>query len=77
MAKRTSDRSAADDTGAAAPAEPKLRRSKALAPPGSMRSEPSDEDIRLRAYHRYLERGGEHGMDTEDWLEAEKELKNQ
>jgi hypothetical protein len=29
----------------------------------------------MRAYHRYLERGGGHGMDFEDWLEAERELK--
>lgn len=42
----------------------------------SMSSEPSEEDIRLRAYHRYLERGGGHGMDYDDWIEAEKELKN-
>lgn len=41
----------------------------------SMSSEPSAEDIRMRAYHRYLERGGGHGMDFEDWLEAERELK--
>jgi hypothetical protein len=40
-----------------------------------MASEPSEEDIRLRAYHRYLERGGGHGMAFEDWLEAERELK--
>jgi DUF2934 family protein len=38
-------------------------------------SEPSDEDIRIRAYHRYLERGGGHGADFDDWLEAERELK--
>jgi hypothetical protein len=36
---------------------------------------PSEEDIRRRAYLRYLERGGGHGMDFEDWLEAERELK--
>src|SRR6266542_4054170 len=30
---------------------------------------------RKRAYHRYLERGGGHGMDFEDWLEAEREVK--
>lgn len=36
--------------------------------------EPNDEDIRVRAYHRYLERGGGHGMDFEDWLEAKREL---
>ena len=41
----------------------------------SMASEPSEEDIRMRAYHRYLERGGGHGTDFEDWLEAERELK--
>jgi DUF2934 family protein len=41
----------------------------------SMASEPSEEDIRLRAYQRYLERGGSHGMDYDDWLEAERDLK--
>ena len=41
----------------------------------SMGSEPSEEDIRLRAYQRYLERGGGHGLEFEDWLEAERELK--
>ncbi len=43
----------------------------------SMASEPSEEDIRLRAYHRYLERGGGHGLDFDDWVEAERELKTQ
>ena len=38
---------------------------------------PSEEEIRNRAYLRYLERGGGHGMDFEDWLQAEKELKTQ
>ena len=42
----------------------------------SMGSEPSEEDIRTRAYHRFLERGGGHGNDFQDWLEAERELKN-
>ena len=48
-----------------------------LAPPQALReaAEPSEDDIRLRAYQRYLERGGGHGMDFDDWLEAEKELK--
>ena len=41
----------------------------------SMGSEPNEEDVRLRAYHRYLERGGQHGRDCDDWLEAERELK--
>jgi hypothetical protein len=41
----------------------------------SMGSEPSEEDIRQRAYQRYLARGGEDGRHFEDWLEAERELK--
>lgn len=41
----------------------------------SMGSEPSAEDIRMRAYHRFLERGASQGTDFEDWLEAERELK--
>ncbi len=41
----------------------------------SMASEPSEEDIRMRAYHRYLERGGRDGMDFDDWLQAERELR--
>ena len=36
---------------------------------------PSEDDIRHRAYQRYLQRGGGHGMDFEDWLEAERELR--
>src|SRR5260221_5944388 len=39
--------------------------------------EPNDEEIRRRAYQRYLERGGGHGADFEDWLEAERGLKHQ
>jgi hypothetical protein len=125
MAKRTSNRSTAEDSGAtAAPPQPRSRRSRAAATPAapeadtigaaagvqgmehaqaqnnaagipseagddapleqmsnahestSMGSEPSEDDIRVRAYHRYLERGGGHGQDFEDWLEAERELKS-
>jgi hypothetical protein len=118
MAKRTSNRSQANDSAGTAPAQPKARRSRPSAAPAagsvtaspdversenddetlnaasgdeqpasamsaesgrmasaSMASEPSAEDIRNRAYQRYLERGGGHGMDFEDWLEAERELK--
>lgn len=41
----------------------------------SMASEPSEEDIRLRAYHRFLARGRTHGHHFDDWVEAEQELK--
>lgn len=36
--------------------------------------EPTDDEIRLRAYHRYLERGGEPGDEVDDWVEARKDL---
>jgi hypothetical protein len=35
----------------------------------------SIEEITRRAYGLYLERGGEHGKDVEDWVRAEKELR--
>jgi hypothetical protein len=46
----------------------------ARAEPRSER-EPSEDEIRLRAYMLYLERGGSHGSDFEDWLRAEEELR--
>lgn len=36
--------------------------------------EPAKEQIAQRAYEFYLARGGEPGMDVDDWLAAEKEL---
>jgi hypothetical protein len=36
--------------------------------------EPSDEEIRVRAYFRYLERGASTGDSFEDWAEAKKDL---
>jgi hypothetical protein len=33
-----------------------------------------EEYIRLRAYELFLQRGCEHGHDTEDWLKAEAEI---
>ncbi len=35
---------------------------------------PTREEIELRAYQIYVERGGAHGNDLEDWLQAELEL---
>jgi hypothetical protein len=37
---------------------------------------PSYEEIAEAAYRRYLERGGEHGRDFDDWLEAERTLRS-
>jgi hypothetical protein len=37
--------------------------------------EPSDDEIRARAYEMYLERGGHDGLDLDDWVRAERELR--
>jgi len=35
----------------------------------------TDGDIARRAYELYVQRGGEHGHDVDDWLRAERELR--
>lgn len=34
----------------------------------------TEDLIRLRAYYFYEKRGGEHGHDLEDWVQAEAEI---
>jgi hypothetical protein len=34
-----------------------------------------EEEIRLRAYERYLQRGSEPGQALDDWLQAEVEIR--
>jgi hypothetical protein len=43
---------------------------------GAVGRTPSAEEIAEAAYRRYLERGGEHGRDFDDWLEAERSLRS-
>ena len=38
------------------------------------RSSPSPEEIRQRAFEIYMERGGIHACDLDDWSQAEREL---
>jgi len=38
------------------------------------KNQPTQEEIALRAYHIYLERGGMPGNELEDWIEAERQL---
>ena len=42
--------------------------------PQTARGAPTREEVELRAHQIYLERGGAHGQDVEDWLQAECEL---
>jgi hypothetical protein len=37
--------------------------------------QPTEDEVRVRAYHRYLERGAMPGNDLDDWVAAEKELR--
>jgi hypothetical protein len=46
-----------------------------LAAGSSDSAEPNHDDIARIAYQRYLERGGEHGRDFDDWVEAERTLR--
>ena len=70
MAKKTTDSLAVPRRRAAG-----TRRPTAMAKdPALPRREPTFEEIAEAAYHRYLKRGGGHGADFEDWLEAEREL---
>jgi len=43
---------------------------------GHSAESPSYEEIAEAAYQRYLTRGGDHGRDFEDWVEAERELRS-
>lgn len=59
--------------------EPRATTRKTAPPPAPARRRrprraPSDDDIRLRAYHFYLERGEAPGDPYADWLRAETEL---
>jgi len=42
--------------------------------PQAVPSAPTHEAIEVRAYQIFIERGGAHGQDVEDWLQAEREL---
>ena len=39
--------------------------------------EPAHRDIARRAFQRFEARGHEHGKDVDDWLEAEREVRQQ
>jgi hypothetical protein len=40
----------------------------------AQQNQPTHDEIRIRAYQIYLARGGDHGMDEQDWFQAEREL---
>jgi Protein of unknown function (DUF2934) len=54
----------------------KTARSKPTPNPAaeSIRTRPTEEEIAVRAYHIYLERGETEGNPSDDWIQAEREL---
>ncbi len=55
----------APDTGASAPASDN----------GGTRHQPTYDEIAEAAYYRHLNRGGNQGGEFDDWIEAERELR--
>jgi len=51
-----------------------IEKSSARSAPQTAEGHPTSEEIELRAHQIYVERGGAHGQDVEDWLQAEREL---
>ena len=51
-----------------------MSRHQAVKHPSRNTSSEENETISARAYELYLQRGGEHGHDAEDWLRAEGEI---
>jgi hypothetical protein len=51
------------------------RNTNGAADVSAARGAPSREEIAARAYEIYLARGGEDGYHEEDWLQAERELR--
>jgi Protein of unknown function (DUF2934) len=44
--------------------------------PRATKAGPTPEQVQVRAYEIYLERGGAPGDPLQDWLQAERELQN-
>ncbi len=51
-----------------------IEKSSARSEPQTAEGRPTREEIDLRAHQIYVERGGAHGQDVNDWLQAEREL---
>jgi hypothetical protein len=53
---------------------PTIEKSSPKSEPQTVEGHPPRQEIELRAHQIYVERGGAHGQDVEDWLQAEREL---
>ena len=76
--ERKPERSSLAETQTVEPRRPAISLSSSSH--SSTRIEPqkrnaSEDDVRLRAYELYLQRGATPGNDLSDWLQAERELR--
>ena len=62
--------------GVDAPAAAAAADASAAMPASAIALDPSYDEIAEAAYRRYLSRGGSHGRDFDDWIEAERELRS-
>ncbi|HZL20846.1 MAG TPA: DUF2934 domain-containing protein [Polyangia bacterium] len=60
--------------GAVAPSAAKPPKAVPVAGADHATGSVSSDAIAKRAYEKYVARGGAHGSDQEDWVEAEREL---
>jgi hypothetical protein len=74
--RRAPRETATGDTFTARPADDRPPDAAADQSRAGSTAQPNEDDIRMRAYMRYLERGRLHGLEFDDWLEAERELKS-
>jgi hypothetical protein len=58
----------------AAPSSREIAQESAAIYPDTFATPPTSEEIAVEAYNIYSERGGEHGRELDDWLEAERRL---
>ena len=56
--------------------QPEIENTQTSKPISTPAAEPSEDEIAVRAYHIYLERGGVEGNPDDDWLQAKRELSN-
>jgi DUF2934 family protein len=74
MAKRTSRRSTTRPVAPAPSAAPPETPREGVTVPSGPRPDSLEDEIRLRAYYRYLEREPDEGDAMADWLEAESDV---
>jgi hypothetical protein len=71
-----SDQATAPEPISAAADAPRRGNAVSDTPAETAGGDPAPDDIAREAYLRYLRRGGDHGRDFDDWLEAERELRS-